>query len=381
MQVEHYEDAIRSLEKGNADLQPEILGAEGARKLLELCARGEKLFAYAKATVAAHAGEAEEVARVSGTSVGKAKQVVETAKALRDCDVVAEALAGGAISLDQATEIVKAEKTVPGSADDLLKVAASESFQVLREKSRAVVLEAEQRRGLAERQREARFARHFSDDLGMRNIHLKLPPVLGSAIVNRAEAEAQRLHRHAKREGREEPFERHLADAFAKMLSGSDVKGHCERADVTILVGHGVAKRGWKDVRDGEVCKIPGVGPVAPEVAKEIAEDAFLSGVFFDGKDLRHFKTFGRHARAEVRRALELGTPPEFDGIKCSSCGKRFRNQRDHLEPVAAGGPTSTGNNNWKCYECHLAKTEEDRKAGKLKPPKPDKRGPPGADA
>jgi HNH endonuclease len=374
-------DIAVGIEKLAVGSQPELLALADARDAWATIARAERGLASLKAGLAPRIDDAEELARVSGTSVRKAKQVVETAKALQDADVVRNALTGGSISFDQASEIVRAEKASPGAADELLSVARRESFQVLREKSRAVVLEAEQRRGLAERQREARFARHFSDDLGMRNIHLKLPPVLGSAIVNRAEAEAQRLHRHAKREGREEPFERHLADAFAKMLSGSDVKGHCERADVTILVGHGVAKRGWKDVRDGEVCKIPGVGPVAPEVAKEIAEDAFLSGVFFDGKDLRHFKTFGRHARAEVRRALELGTPPEFDGIKCSSCGKRFRNQRDHLEPVAAGGPTSTGNNNWKCYECHLAKTEEDRKAGKLTPPKPDKRGPPGADA
>ena len=260
-------------------------------------------------------------------------------------------------------------------AEELLKVAASESFQVLREESRKVVLEAEQHRGLGERQREARTARHFNDELGMKNIHLKLPPVLGEAVCNRAEADAQRLHREAKREGREEPFDRHLADAFAKMLAGSDVKGHCERADVTILVSHEVAKRGWTDVRADEVCKIPGIGPVAPEVAKEIAEDAFLSGVFFDGKDLRQFKTFGRSkARAEVRRALELGEPPDFDGIKCSSCGRRFRNEKDHLEPVAADGPTCTENLDWKCYRCHAVKTEADRKAGKLTPPKPDRR-------
>ena len=30
------------------------------------------------------------------------------------------------------------------------------------------------------------------------------------------------------------------------------------------------------------------MGPVSPQVAKEIAADAFLSGVFYDGKDLRN---------------------------------------------------------------------------------------------
>ena len=371
MHVDPIAEAIKWLEKANNDVDPDLCSAADARGALAAYARAEKLAAFGKARFASRVDDAEEVAKASGTSVAKAKQVVETANALRDSDVVRDALAGGSISLDQASEIVKAEKAVPGSGEDLLKVAASESFQVLREQSRKVVLEAEQHRGLGERQREARTARHFSDELGMRNIHLKLPPAIGAAICNRAEAEAQRLHRAAKREGREEPFDRHLLDSFAKMLAGSDVKGHCERADVTILVSHEVVKRGWSDVREGEVCKIPGVGPVAPEVAKEIAEDAFLSGVLFDGKDLRQFKSFGRHARAEVRRALELGEAPAFDGIKCSSCGKRFRNQKDHLEPIASDGPTCTENLDWKCYECHVVKTEADRKAGKLTPPKP----------
>jgi hypothetical protein len=391
MQVEPLNEAIRWLEKTNAELQPELLCAADARGALAACARAEKLIAYTKTALARRVDDPEVLAKVTGTSVGKAKQVVETAKALSDSDTLSNAFASGSVSFDQASEIVKAEKASPGAAEDLLKVATSESFQVLRDESRKIVLEAEQHRGLAERQREARSARHFTDELGMRNIHLKLPPVIGEAICNRAENEAQRLHRDAKRENRAEPFERHLADAFAKMLAGSEVKGHCERADVTILVSHEVAKRGWTDVRDGEVCKIPGLGPVSPQEAKEIAEDAFLAGVFFDGKDLRQFKTFGSHARAEVRRALELGEAPTFDGIKCSCCGKRFRNQKDHLEPVAADGPTCTENLDWKCYECHKVKTEQDRKAGKLTPPAPGpnatskrkrqplvKRGPPG---
>jgi hypothetical protein len=29
---------------------------------------------------------------------------------------------------------------------------------------------------------------------------------------------------------------------------------------------------------------------VSPQVAREIAKDAFLNGVFFDGVDLRNFK-------------------------------------------------------------------------------------------
>ena len=185
-------------------------------------------------------------------------------------------------------------------------------------------------------------------------------------VLARAEAEAQRLGRAAKRRGAAEPFERHLADAYANLLSGRG-GGHARRPELVVLVSHEVAQRGWSDVREGEVCKIPGVGPVAPAVAKEIAHDAFLNGVFYDGKDLRHIVRWGRHVPVEVAVALELGDPPDFDGVSCVDCGNRFRTEFDHIRPRAAHGPTSHANLDPRCWSCHTAKTERDRKAGKLR--------------
>ncbi|MGH2734920.1 MAG: HNH endonuclease [Actinomycetota bacterium] len=204
----------------------------------------------------------------------------------------------------------------------------------------------------------------------MVNIHLSLEPHVGTPIVNRAEAEAARLYRAAKKENRAEPFERHLADAYAGMLSGTG-KCRSRRPELVVLVSHEVAQRGWTDVREGEVCKIPGVGPVPPQVAKEIAQEAFLSGVFFDGKDLRLVRRWTRNTPVEVLLALELGPPPEFDGVRCVDCGNRFRTENDHVEPHIAGGPASTDNFEHRCRPCHQKKTERDRKAGKLKPPEP----------
>jgi hypothetical protein len=134
-----------------------------------------------------------------------------------------------------------------------------------------------------------------------------------------------------------------------------------------VLVSHEVAKRGWKEVRPGEMCKLPGVGPVSPEAAKAIAQDAFLTGVLFDGKDLRHMRRWTRNIPVEVFLALELGQPPGFDGVKCVDCGKRFRPEDDHLEPHNTFGPASTDNLEPRCHACHKAKTERDRKAGKLR--------------
>jgi hypothetical protein len=102
-------------------------------------------------------------------------------------------------------------------------------------------------------------------------------------------------------------------------------------------------------------------------VAREIAADAFLTGVFYDGVDLRHMRRWTRNTPVEVLLALELGDPPTFDGISCVDCDNRFRTENDHVEPHCAYGPASSDNLEPRCWSCHRAKTARDRKAGKLR--------------
>ncbi len=356
------------LEKANANLEPELLPPQEARELLQDYARAERLVAFGVAALAGRLDDASEVAVATGTPVGKAKETVATGQAVGASPELGYALRHGDVSLDQATEIAAAERSAPGSAKKLLELARDKPFLVLRETARKVKLEADQHKGLAERQRAARSARSYLDHLGMVNIHLSLEPHRGTPIVNRAEAEAARVHRAARKHGRHEPFERYLADAYAAMLSGNG-KAPSRRPELVVLVSHEVAKRGWRDVKRGEVCKVPGVGPVAPQVAREIAHDAFLTGLFYDGKDLRQMRRWTRNTPVEVLVALELGEPPNFDGIRCVDCGNRFRTENDHVEPHIALGPASIDNLKPRCWSCHQVKTARDRKAGKLRAP------------
>jgi hypothetical protein len=186
---------------------------------------------------------------------------------------------------------------------------------------------------------------------------------VGSRLVNRLEAEAQRLARAAHHA---EPFPRYLADALPNLITGKgSAKG---RTELVVLVSHGVAKRGWQDVRDGEFCKIPGVGPIDPETARNIADDAFLSGIFFDGEDLRNIKRWTRHIPVAVKVALNLGDPPDFDGPRCPDCGNRHGLEMDHDDPKANGGETSLDNLKPRYWRCHQKKTARDREAGRLNP-------------
>ncbi len=364
------DQAAEFLDKANANLQPELLASEDARALLEVYARAGRLAAFGIASLSRKLDDAAALAQVTGTSFGKAKATVATGKALAESEELGAALQHGDISLDQAAEIASAEQSCPGAAPGLIEVASKEAFHVLREKARKVKLEAEATRDLFARQKAARSSRTSTDELGMIHIDLRFEPHVGAPIMARAEAHAARLARRARAEGKEpEPFACYLADAYAEMLSeGNTVKGSSTRPDLVVLVGHEVIKRGWTDVREGEVCKIPGIGPISPAAAKAIAQDAFLTGVFYDGKDLRNICRYTRHIPIEVRLALELGPPPGFDGVRCVVCGNRLKNQIDHIEPRAANGPTSNANLGPLCRDCHDKKTEEDRRAGKLKP-------------
>jgi hypothetical protein len=147
MEFDHLEVAVTALEKANINLDHELLTADVARRLLEGYARAEKLASFGKAVLAGRINNATQVARATGTSIGKAKQAAETGAALADAPEVGDALASGAISLDQAGEIAVAEQARPGSAEELLAVAHSEAFHVLRDKARKIRLEAEQKPG------------------------------------------------------------------------------------------------------------------------------------------------------------------------------------------------------------------------------------------
>jgi hypothetical protein len=309
MEVTLVDEAIELLEKSNSGLEPELMDSSSARELLAAYDRAQRLCAYGVAALSRKLGDAAELAKVTGTSMGKAKETVATGEVLKASAELGDALRHGDISLDQASQIAVAEEACPGAAKELVKVAKEESFQVLRESARKVKLEAEQHRGLGERQRKARSARTYSDELGMVHIHLALEPHVGTPILARAEAEAARLATKAKRDGCLEPFERHLADAYASLLAGAG-KGPAKRPELVVLVSHEVIRRGWEDVRAGEFCKIPGVGPVPPEVAKKIAEDANITGVSYDGTELRHMKRWTRKIPADVRGALGLAPRP-----------------------------------------------------------------------
>jgi hypothetical protein len=103
----------------------------------------------------------------------------------------------------------------------------------------------------------------------------------------------------------------------------------------------------------GEVCEIPGVGPVPVARARELLGDALLEVVLASGVDVASIATGSRYVARSLRVALE-----ERDscciGLGCASEGYY---EVDHDQPFAVGGPTVLENLDRLCAHHHDLKT------------------------
>ena len=348
--------------------------------IAEELARAAKACSAASARAAARAvacnqRDVEWVARTARITPSQARDTLATTAALAECPATSDAVASGAVSLTQAREITRAEAAVEGSETELLEVASSQGMAGLREESRRVVLSSIDRDELRERQHAARSFRHWLDDEGMVAGHFRLPPEVGVPIVHRLDAEADRVQRAARREGRHESREAYAADAFVELTKGRG-RARSQRADVVFVCSFDAYRRGH--AHGDEPCHVVGGGPVAVDAVREaVAKGAFVKAVVTKGVEIHTVAHLGRRTTAELRTALDLGPPPRFDGAVCTEegCDRRHWLERDHVDPVANDGPTSYENLEAKCGPHHRAKTERDRKAGRLGPRA--QRGPP----
>jgi hypothetical protein len=109
-------------------LDADVVDPAYARRLLALFARGERACAGPGAVLARRVRGPKVLARQAGTSVGKARAVVALSDRIEDTPTLAAPVRGGELSLDQATEIAKAETVAAGSADTLVQVPRRNRF-------------------------------------------------------------------------------------------------------------------------------------------------------------------------------------------------------------------------------------------------------------
>ena len=372
--------AASELRGAAAAFEPGLFSGADCAVVVEELAATEKACAAARARAAARAADcgahrqkgfadaADWVARATGTSAVEAKTAMETAKAVMEMPHTRAALEAGELSLAQAHEVARTEAECPGSEAELVEVARTESLKTLKERALKHRLDAVDPEELHAGQHRARSFRHWRNDLGMVAFAGALPPEMGIPLVNRLDADTDRIRRSARREGTSEPREAHAADAFVKLAAGAG-QGKANSADLVIVCDLRAYRRGH--AHPGEACHIVGGGPLPVSVARELGRDAFLKAVIHDGIAIHTVAHYGRHLKAELRTALELGAPPHLNGVTCTEagCDRRHGLEWDHLNPKANWGPTSYDNLQPRCWPHHQEKTERDRKAGLLRTP------------
>ncbi len=187
----------------------------------------------------------------------------------------------------------------------------------------------------------------------MVSLYARFTPEIGAQMKAKLDAEVQRIFRSRRTAEEQEPLEVYMADAVARFVlaEASDEPAKGLTMTVHIVVDHGALMRGG--AVDGEVCEIPGVGPVSVAWVKELLGTAFLTVVIKKGVDIRTVAHLGRHVPAVVQTALVVsGRECDIEG-----CNHRGYLERDHADDYAYGGPTSFQNLGWLCYAHHRLKS------------------------
>ena len=395
-----------------ADFEPERLSGPDAARLLEIFAEIEKLASGGKLLSArrvessnvwrhtGHRSAAAHIAQATGTGLGPAITTLEAARQLGSLPATDQAVRSGRLSEAQVKEIAGAAIIQPEAERALVEAAGNQPLSVLKLRCRRVKSAGRDQRAAYDAIRRERYLRNWVDDEGAVRFDARLTPDEGARLVAAVRAQTDRLAGEARRAGVDDPRRALAADALIQLacghVSGASGVPQATDADERRDPGHGkdgngrtgrkgsaVATDGSRTGRSagpsqggpatmvhvrvdhdalvrghleaGEVCEIPGIGPIPVEVARRLAVDSILSVLVTDGVDVTSVAHAGRTIPASIRTALIERDPM----CVVAGCGLREGLEIDHVEPFAQGGATSLGNLVRLCHWHHYLKTHQ----------------------
>ncbi|MGH9038150.1 MAG: DUF222 domain-containing protein, partial [Acidimicrobiia bacterium] len=197
-----------------------------------------------------------------------------------------------------------AAAAAPDAEEQLLQTAATGTVRSLREQCKRVMAAAcVDEADRYERIRQSRYLRHWTDRDGAFRLDGRLTPGDGARVVAALDARRQQIFRAARAGGHKLSFEACAADALVDLATHPDGPA----ATIQVRVDHDAWVRGH--TTEGEVCEIPGVGPIPVTVARRLGGDAILKALVTDGTDVTRVSHLGRTIPARLRTALEARDP------------------------------------------------------------------------
>ncbi len=259
-------------------------------------------------------------------------------------------------------EIAGAATARPDAEQSLVDAATSQPLNVLKLRCQRVKASGHDQTSSYHAIRRDRYLRNWTDGDGAVRLDARLTPDEGARLLAEVRAETDRLVAEARKAGVEEPRRALTADGLAVVPTGGRAQrrrpvgerlGTALATMVHVRVDHAALVRGR--VEPGEICEIPGVGPIPVAVARGLAADSILSVLVTNGVDVTGVAHGGRTIPVSVRRALTERDPV----CVVPGCGQRDDLEIDHLEPLAKGGVTSLENLVRLCHWHHYLKTHQ----------------------
>jgi hypothetical protein len=253
------------------------------------------------------------VAAKSGSSVAAAKDVLATSSKVSSLPVVEDALRAGRLSSSQAVAVTDAAAAAPKQQWRLVNDAQRTSLAELRQECLRTKAAADaDREATRERIHGQRHVRVFTDAEGARNMHVRGPADQVARIETAMRPLIDEAFATARTEGRHEEREAYAFDALTALVAGGGEgttggKARTLHNTMFIRVDLEALKRGTVD--GGELCEIPGVGPVAVSAARDLLGESILKLVITKGVDVLNVTHLGRGPTEAQKVALLFRQP------------------------------------------------------------------------
>ena len=334
-------------------VEVERLGAAG-RTLMAARVEASSVWRQSGERSAAHF-----LAHTTGTTVGRAHCVLETAERLGRLPATAEAFRSGRLSESQAQEVAAAAAVDPASESHLIQRAADGTMKQLTDECRRVRHAATDEQARYEAIRRERCLRTWTDAEGAVCGQFRTTPDSGARILAALDAEVDRVFKGARRDGRREPRAAYAMDALESLVCSGPGEGRkAPRTVINALVDYEALVRGHTVA--GETCEIAGIGSLPVSVVRSWQRDAYLSVIVTHGVDIKAVTRATRYVDVDQRRALAV----RDRSCVIQRCDAESRLQRDHHVPFARGGPTAIDNLQRLCAFHHALKTKGWRLTG-----------------
>ena len=297
-----------------------------------------------------HRNTADFLASLNGVSTGAAIGMVNTGKKLQESPETESDVRNGDLSATQAGVITGAHKH---DQKKLRKAAKRRGMKGLKEEAERCAAARRSEEDAMERYRRVqrdRYLRMFERDGGVAGSFFVTPDE-AARIKSGIAAERERLFRQAHRDGNYENNDAYAIDALVNVVAGAAPKPARPKAALSLRADMTAIIRGWLEL--GEKCEIEGVGPIPVTVARWLLGSANAYGELVDGNDVRAITTMTRMIPTKLDRALRARS------LTCEvpGCDVSVGLERDHIDGVAEGGPTSLDNLCLLCRLHHRLKT------------------------